>query len=308
MSKHREYHPLRSEPSDEFDDVSSSPVKPSWTSRFTRRVLVGLLAAETVVLAIAIFARAPHTVCTVPLNSQRVLYSPALEAVEQEVRVYHTGLPGRAMSPFQIPSSPALDQMWSDLYNFGMSRITKDEALDCQTRLPPSPETTATMYAVIFSPMTYLQLHALKIAELDVFHSLHCLNMIRMALDPDYYPDWRISTTNNLIPSQKDATEHVCKSLLYPSSFKADTSVPGCVAHCMEWMRQVIMCAGDTSVIVWQWRQSNNSTMGMANVAHTCRKFDKLQDWAKEHALKIHYDDTVHIEDDIVIPIFHNEI
>ncbi|KAJ7202035.1 hypothetical protein GGX14DRAFT_570934 [Mycena pura] len=269
MSKEQEYHPLISDPADDID-ADPSPLGPSswtarWTSKITRGMLAGLLTVETVALVISIvtlFKRVPHPTCTVPASSQRVLYSPALSAVEHEVQVYNVGFTGD-LSPFQRPSSPKLDQMWSDLYNFGISRITKEEA----AQLPNKT------HAIPGDPGHY-------IAELDVFHNLHCLNKVRMALDPDYYPDWRISTTNNHIPSQKNATEHV--------------------GHCIDWIRQSIMCTGDTSVIVWQWENWVNASIVKGNVAHTCRKFDKLQEWAKDRMLLKAYDPTVHIEDDIV--------
>jgi hypothetical protein len=50
-----------------------------------------------------------------------------------------------------------------------------------------------------------------------------------------------------------------------------------------------------------------NSSIVKGNVAHTCRKFDKIQEWAKERMMIVTYDPTVHIEDDIVVPIFHND-
>ncbi|KAF7359839.1 hypothetical protein MVEN_00709300 [Mycena venus] len=269
MSKDQEYHALMSDPSDELDGHSLM-VKLTWTS-ISHKMLVGLLTAETVALAIAVFAlfgRAPQTTCTIPFNPERVLYSPALEAVEHEVKVYNVGF-ASDFSEFQIPSSPALDEMWSDLYNFGVSRITKKDA----ARLPNKT------HAIPGDDGHY-------IAALDVFHNLHCLNKVRMALDPDYYPDWRISTTNNWIPSQKNATQHV--------------------SHCLSWLRQSIMCSSDTSVIVWQWDSTLNASVFKGNVAHTCRKFDKIQAWAKEHMLTKVYDPTIHIEDDIVVPIFYN--
>ncbi|KAJ7929774.1 hypothetical protein B0H13DRAFT_1595975 [Mycena leptocephala] len=196
--------------------------------------------------------------------------APALDAIEHEAQVYNVGFTGD-LSPFQIPSSPQLDQMWSDLYNFGIVKITKEEAaqLPNKTHAIPGDE-------------------GHYIAELDVFHNLHCLNKIRMALDPDYYPDWRVSTTNHWIPTQKNATEHV--------------------SHCVDWIRQAIQCTSDTSVIVWQWENSMNNSIVKGNIAHTCRKFDKIQNWAKARRMIKVYDPTVHIQDDIVVPIFHNEI
>ncbi|KAJ7929593.1 hypothetical protein B0H13DRAFT_929799 [Mycena leptocephala] len=273
MPKRSEYYPLS--PNDPADDVEGLPLpeKFTWPFSFSRTLLVVIIATETLALAIAIvllFARAPATTCTLPPHSQRVLYSPAHEAVEHEVQVYNLGFPGD-LSPFQIPSSPALDEMWSNLYNRGISRITKEEAARLPNKTHPIPGDDDHY-----------------IVGLGVFHDLHCLNKIRMALDPEYYPDARVSTTNNWIPAQEEATEHV--------------------SHCMDWLRRSIMCNGDTSLIVWQWQELKNRTMPQATVAHTCRKFDKLLDWANAHEMKVDYDPTIHIEDDIIVPIFHNEI
>ncbi|KAJ7626551.1 hypothetical protein DFH06DRAFT_1227968 [Mycena polygramma] len=268
MAKDEEYHLLVGDPDSKGTIL---PAKSTWASRFSRTVLVVLLAIETVALVLALLAllfRLRRTsTCTFPRDSQHVLYSPALDAVENEVKVYNVGFTGD-MSPFQIPPSPALDQMWSDLYNFGISRITREEA----ARLPNKT------HAIPGDDGHY-------IAELDVFHTLHCLNKIRMALDPDYYPEWRISTTNNSIPEHQSATDHI--------------------SHCVDWIRQSVMCAGDTSVIVWQWQDSLNTTLPRGDTAHTCRKFEPLQHWGKERVLRNGYDQTVHIEDDIVVPILN---
>ncbi|KAF7345303.1 hypothetical protein MSAN_01907000 [Mycena sanguinolenta] len=279
MSKDHEYQPLSNDTRELLDeaDVDAPSLQPTGIRKFSawimHHALAVLLVIETmalVVLVTVLLRRPSQADGGMPLGSQKVLYSPALSAVENEVKVYHLGFPGD-LSPFQIPSSPELDLMWSDLYNFGVSRITKEEA----ARLPNKT------HAIPGDPGHY-------IAELDVFHNLHCLNKVRMALDPDYYPDWRISTSNNHISAQKHATEHI--------------------SHCIDWLRQSIMCHVDTSVIVWQWDSKANESRVKGNVAHTCRKFDKITEWAKERVLVNTYDPTVRIEDDIVIPVLHQEI
>ncbi|KAF7345275.1 hypothetical protein MSAN_01904200 [Mycena sanguinolenta] len=278
MSKDHEYQPLFHDTRELLDEagVDVPSLQPTRIRKFSAWIihygLAVLLVIETVALVVlvAVLLRRPSQADgAMPLEVQKVLYSPALSAVENEVKVYHLGFPGD-LSPFQIPSSPELDLMWSDLYNYGVSRITKEEA----ARLPNKT------HAIPGDPGHY-------IAELDVFHNIHCLNKVRMALDPDCYPDWRISTSNNYIPTQ-DATEHI--------------------SHCIDWLRQSIMCHVDTSVIVWQWDSQANESRVKGNVAHTCRKFDKITEWAKERVLVKTYDPTVHIEDDIVIPVLHQEI
>ncbi|KAJ6499798.1 hypothetical protein DFH09DRAFT_1336435 [Mycena vulgaris] len=108
MAKDQEYHPLNSDPSADGFEGEAPPLKPSWLSRFkSRRVLAGLLAVETVVLTLAIFAlfaRGPRITCTIPIGSQ-VLYSPALDVVENEVQVYNVGFTGRNF-PFPTSCQP----------------------------------------------------------------------------------------------------------------------------------------------------------------------------------------------------------
>ncbi|KAF7346863.1 hypothetical protein MSAN_01825700 [Mycena sanguinolenta] len=268
MAKAPEYDCLIGEPVDDDDEA----VRPPTVKRyFSRTVLAILLAVETLASTIAIFVLSTRTqtTCSIALPSQHALYSPALEAVEYEARVFYGGSEGD-LSPFHLPSSPELDEMWHNLYKHGVSRITKDEAVRLPNKTHPIPGDNGHY-----------------IAELDVFHNLHCLDKIRMALDPDYYSDWRISTTNNFIPSQIDATAHIL--------------------HCVDYVRQSLMCSGDTSMLVWQWHDAINKTTVEGNTAHTCRNFDNLLDWAKQRELPDAYDASVHIEDDIVIPVFHTE-
>ena len=46
-----------------------------------------------------------------------------------------------------------------------------------------------------------------------------------------------------------------------------------------------------------------NSSIVKGDVAHTCRNFEKVRDWARERVLPKPFDPTVHLTDDIVIPV-----
>ncbi|KAJ7910449.1 O-methyltransferase-domain-containing protein [Mycena leptocephala] len=88
---------------------------------------------------------------------------------------------------------------------------------------------------------------------------------------------------------------------LHAHYYKDDAMEIDHLDRCIDWIRQALMCAGDTSVVVWDPKQ--NKTTFQGDVAHTCRNFDKLRDWGKSHAIRTHYDTSVRIEDDIVIPV-----
>lgn len=101
--------------------------------------------------------------------------------------------------------------------------------------------------------------------------------MIRKALYPERYPDMALGT------DQSD--EHV--------------------GHCIDAIRQGLMCAADTSVIVWQWDEKSQKTTFRGNVAHTCRNFDAIRDWALERQITEKFHQEILVQDNIQIPIFN---
>ncbi|KAJ7779872.1 hypothetical protein B0H16DRAFT_1300051 [Mycena metata] len=159
--------------------------------------------------------------------------APADAVVEKIIRVYPVGF-SHDLSEFQGPPSPPVDDAWDKLYQHGISRIPKNAGALLPNRTSPIPG----------DPGYY-------IAELDVYHQLHCLNTIRKALHPVYYPDWDITKGG------------------YPREH---------VSHCLECIRHSIMCHSDTSVVVWQWNTALNQTSPNTSIPHTCRNFDRIQE------------------------------
>ncbi|KAJ7641908.1 hypothetical protein FB45DRAFT_901322 [Roridomyces roridus] len=209
----------------------------------SRRVLYIILLCETLLLLVISIRWLQATQSCHPT----LLYSPAQDAVEYGITSYAiTGEDAR----FHIPPSPSLDAAWDNLYNFGVTQIPKSKArlLPNKTAAIPGDESN-------------------YIIELDVFHNLHCLNMVRKALHPEHYAGPEIMPLSHL-------------------------------DHCVDWMRQSLMCAGDTSAVVWQWDPVQNITTFQGSVAHTCRNFDKLREWAKENEIQRRFDNSVRMGDD----------
>ncbi|KAF2812836.1 uncharacterized protein BDZ99DRAFT_495991 [Mytilinidion resinicola] len=94
------------------------------------------------------------------------------------------------------------------------------------------------------------------LVELDVFHQLHCLNNIRMSRYPDRYT----TISHNGIPHDF-ADSHV--------------------EHCIDSIRQSLMCHSDISPLVWQWSEEQNAMRMHGDVVHTCRNFDAIREWAR---------------------------
>lgn len=66
------------------------------------------------------------------------------------------------------------------------------------------------------------------------------------------------------------------------------------------------MCSGDVTPLVWAWDEEKNKTLGRTDIVHECRDFSKLQKWAETHHMKGKFDESVHLENDLDIPILYS--
>ncbi|CEJ81062.1 hypothetical protein VHEMI01212 [[Torrubiella] hemipterigena] len=91
------------------------------------------------------------------------------------------------------------------------------------------------------------------VTGLDVFHQLHCLDSLRRATYPEFYehegtPDhWHLH-----------------------------------IDHCVDYLRQAIMCHGDTSPMTFKWHASaQRYGPDFASTRFCRRRFDDIVDWSR---------------------------
>jgi hypothetical protein len=92
-----------------------------------------------------------------------------------------------------------------------------------------------------------------------VYHQLHCLNDIRKTF-AEY----------GMAGKQLDKLETMHKF------------------HCVDSLRQSLMCNADLSLIHWHWKERHTLPgrhFPNATTTHICRKWSKIHDWATEHRL-----------------------
>ncbi|KAK3322987.1 hypothetical protein B0H66DRAFT_621021 [Apodospora peruviana] len=172
-------------------------------------------------------------------------YSPAQDMLEYETRTFQLGL-GTDLTEYQGRPSPELDRQ--DHQQVGISLIPRSMAAQLPNKTVIFPHDKQRRYII----------------ELDVFHQLHCLNMIRKALHPEYYKPHAAG------PNPGDEDE-----LLGPEH----------IDHCGDAMRQSLMCNSDVRVLVWTWNKEKQRNIEVGQIAHTRRRFDKIQAWARERAI-----------------------
>ena len=65
--------------------------------------------------------------------------------------------------------------------------------------------------------------------------------------------------------------------------------------HCINSIRESIMCHGDVSVNVWQWDEEEKWSKPHFDNVHMCRSHDSLLGWAKDHSLANSFNDKIHV-------------
>ncbi|KAJ3552560.1 hypothetical protein NM688_g4090 [Phlebia brevispora] len=219
------------------------------------RVRDWLLAIETILLITGSVLWLQSARSHVPAkHTCQLLYSPAEEVVEYEVKQWQAGIWEPTI--YEGKPSDKLDRVWSDLYNdFGVSQIPQWQA-DLLPN-PTAPFDENPEYCVM---------------QLTVFHQLHCLNTIRKALRPEHYVN---PVTGDL--------DGIKKNDLRPH-----------IDHCVDSLRQGIMCAADISPIVWHWSDADQGNIINLDIVHSCRNYDSVVTWAKEHRAQYHFNQTGH--------------
>lgn len=100
---------------------------------------------------------------------------------------------------------------------------------------------------------------------LDVYHQLHCLQMIRISYTLDLYPGYQGAL-----------------------GLKEGEMIPLHIDHCIDAIRQALMCHGDITVLPMEWRDNYPKPWPIFDVEHSCVNWDSIKQWSRDH----HLDET----------------
>jgi len=232
--------------SDDEDDQEFVYPTATYSSRFSKsNIAIVILSSLVCVLSILLAYTYFYVQSRYP-NSQ-LLYSPLQHLVEYEARRFHFDIDPKFTTYDGTPSK-ATDAAWEQL-DVGPVKITAEEA----SLLPNQT------WPMIQEPGYYL-------ANIDVFHHIHCLNRVRKALRSEHY-----------VPT-------------YMSAESAEIDLgESHIAHCIDAIRQSLMCHSDISVLVWQWVERDKLAEPLGHVMHTCRNFDPIWEWGNERKMSPGY-------------------
>jgi len=151
-----------------------------------------------------------------------------------------------------------------------------------------SPEEAEHLY----EPTTHLPHdNRTYVVSLGVFHQLHCVNHLRKALYPDEYPGlWTYHANGSvdhstILSLHWGMVVHLSGDILKDQQPMKLTSPPTFADHCIDILRQTLMCHADITPMPYYYRASDDNIYSVLASTQTCRKFDEIKHWAIERQI-----------------------
>lgn len=123
------------------------------------------------------------------------------------------------------------------------------------------------------------------LVNVEGLHHLHCLNLVRQSTyyNFEYYSSRKLGAFVN---EESMLKMHVCKFSSVFSGQKTAADIP--IAHCLDILRQQLMCTVDMGILgqVW-WNKDNPTAFPDFNTKHTCRNYDAVRKWGFEHQAQV---------------------
>jgi len=174
------------------------------------------------------------------------------------------------------PPSPEVDAAWDYISTEGVEVITVSESAVVNSGKDPSIS--------IKAPPSWGAGDDAYVAQVDVFHQIHCLNELRKEIDFDYYYAGK-SRGPQPDKSSSDHHDHL-------QTHRSDDLHQAHKRHCVHMLLQALMCSADVGIITHNWVHNEDIAppktrpMPDFNVIKKCADFDGLLAWAREHAVE----------------------
>ncbi|EPE07010.1 hypothetical protein F503_03437 [Ophiostoma piceae UAMH 11346] len=183
------------------------------------------------------------------------------------------------MAIFSQSPGSEVDKAWERVAKTMMFGLTREDVV----QLGKDPDT-----AVKFSKswnITSPDGEELYLGVLDVFHQVHCLNMLRKSLITNY--------------------DYYYGEVL---GFRAELFHETHLKHCTSILLQSIMCHGDVGVYTHVWREGNPVPWPDFGINRQCRDYNALMEFRDKHDVPgsfnkfKYYNETQRAPDAVIFP------
>ena len=116
---------------------------------------------------------------------------------------------------------------------------------------------------------------------MGIWHELHCINNLRKLLHWDHYSEKYGDTAS----PEAFGTEHSGMVCISSQVLKADNI---CASdHCLDMIRQSLMCRPDTDLYPFSWGEDGIPSPHVKSLTpKKCVRWDSLDNWASQRALR----------------------
>ncbi|KAK6864181.1 hypothetical protein PG995_000709 [Apiospora arundinis] len=198
---------------------------------------VVLLSLSLTILALSFCVRSSRH-CPVSERPPET-YSPALSAIKYEIQ--HFDLPPVPEGPF-IGKGPEVDKMWDYITDDGDDQDGPGPGRRARDHEPGDGE------------------KGYRVA-VEVFHQLHCLNLMRQANHKAHYAPLGGDTA----APKHDLHNHI--------------------DHCVDALRQFVMCQADVNVFAFRFPFNDGDPWPDYTTPHVCRNYENIRRWAVDHGV-----------------------
>lgn len=158
--------------------------------------------------------------------------------------------------------SPAVDAAWSNILKCTKFKPTikislssnADVELDRNVAIPKADLDAIGRQSIALSDGSDR-----VVINLDVSHSLHCLNYLRESIFDGYYK------SEDSKAGQRDHN----------------------VSHCLADLVSALKCHADVSMQTYRWKQGRLLPYGQFDIEHECRSWESIVEWSKEHSVDL---------------------
>lgn len=144
------------------------------------------------------------------------------------------------------PPSPEVDAAWERVALQGYHTVTTKDII----ALGRDPEMT------IRAPLDWGLGPDAHVVQLDMSHLIHCLNVVRKAMYPDYYPMRKVMVDS------------------HPQ-------------HCLHILLQNLMCDASVDLITHTWMETQHNPFPDMSINKKCRDFEAVLGWHEENMVPV---------------------
>jgi len=149
-------------------------------------------------------------------------------------------------------------------------------------------------------------------ASVEVIHQLHCIVSCNAGRLVDIYSlpcricfaepagvNMIILQVMNSMNPPKSSGAFISVGILFTARPKYYLLVCSISDHCIEMLRQNLMCRGDVTMLTYDWVKGMDGPLPNFNTPHQCRNFEKILNWVDEHRVFLPKSKVVRLEDNV---------